>query len=314
LLRALARYPVRHWRGELSPGVSWWLNCVLLTVAVWFGGPRVALALGVLDPDTALRFTGALAVNATVAGLVPLWQLVGLWRSAARRVAADGAPGRWSRGRWGQVAGVVFTAFVAGRGLTAAAESAISARVAYAIGPYAYSVRLLPGGREIELRGGIGFGVARELAALADASPGVRRVRLNSGGGALSEARRLRDVIAARRLDTITTTGCSSACVSAFIGGRFRYLQRGAPMGLHLPRNWQPLNRGGVNPVFVGELAYFQQRGVPGWFLAAWIGTGTRFWYPDEFTLLRAGIADFLRGPPPRRSPAAPVVEPAPVL
>lgn len=299
MLRTLANYPRDHWRGELSLAVTWWVNCVAVGLVVGFGWPYLALALDLLDPDSAAAFTALALLQGTAVGLVPLWQLVGLWRSAARQVRADGKPSRWTRGRLGQVAGVFFLLFVAGRGLTDAAEVVIGARVAYAIGPYGYHLTVLPGAREIELAGGVAFGATRDLARLLAANPRVRRIRLNSGGGALGEARRLRALIAARGLDTITTTGCSSACVSAYMGGRFRYLQRGAPMGVHLPRNWRSLGGSGISPAFVDELAYFRARGVPDWFLAAWIRSGREFWYPGEGLLLRSGVVNFLRGPPP---------------
>jgi hypothetical protein len=306
LIRAVLAWPRRHWRGELPLGVSLWLNTVALGVGAALLWPWAARLAGLLDTDTAGSFLALAALRAAVVGLLPLWQVVGLFRSAARRVATDGRPEAWSRGRLGQLAGLAFLVFAAGRGLTVAAELTLAARPALALGPYAFRVTLLPSGREIELTGGLGFGVTRAVTALLDDHPRVRRLRLNSGGGALGEAQRLRALIAARGLDTITTSGCSSACVSAYMGGRFRYLQRGAPMGVHLPRNWQ--QPGAIAPAFVAELAYFRDRGVPDWFLSQWIRSGREFWYPDEWLLLRAGVVMFLRGPPARPAPEDPVL------
>jgi hypothetical protein len=194
------------------------------------------------------------------------------------------------------VAAVLFTLLIATRGLVAGAEQVIAARVAWALGSYQYQVTLLPGGREIEVDGGLGFGVSAAVGELLAGNPDVRRIRLNSGGGALSEGVRLRELIVAHGLDTYSSRECSSACVSAFIGGRFRYLQRGARMGFHLPRNWEPLSTGPVSSVYATELRYFQQRGVPGWFLGNWVRSGQKFWYPTEFQLQRAKIVSFMRG------------------
>ena len=124
--------------------------------------------------------------------LVPLWQMVGLWRCGARRALA---PDRWRTGRVVQVTAFLFTVLITMRGLVFGAEQVIGARVALALGPYSYTVSLLHDGREIAVNGGLGFGVADAVRALLLANPGVRRIRLDSGGGALSEATRLRAVI-----------------------------------------------------------------------------------------------------------------------
>ena len=168
--------------------------------------------------------------------------------------------------------------------------------MAWALGPYQYQVALLPGAREIEVSGGLGFGVTAAVAELLAGNPDVRRIRLNSGGGALSEGVRLRELIIAHGLDTYSSRECSSACVSAFIGGRFRYLQRGARMGFHLPRNWEPLSTGPVSALYAAELRLLSATRRTGLVSGNWIRSGQKFWFPTEFQLQRAGIVSFLRG------------------
>jgi hypothetical protein len=228
--------------------------------------------------------------------IIPLWQMVGLWQATDRSLRTTD---RIFTARLTQVAAVLFTLLIATRGLVAGSEQILAARVAYALGSYQYQVELLPGAREIEVSGGLGYGVTTAVTKLLANNPDVRRIRLNSGGGALSEGVRLRGLIIAHGLDTYSSRECSSACVSAFIGGRFRYLRRGARMGFHLPRNWEPLSTGPVSADYAAELGYFQQRGVPDWFLGNWIRSGQKFWFPSEFQLRRAGIVSFLRGAPP---------------
>ena len=155
--------------------------------------------------------------------------------------------------------------------------------------------------------GRLGFGVADAVQALLEANSTVRRIRLHSGGGALSEAVKLRGVIMARDLDTYADRECSSACVSAFVGGRYRFLKRGARMGFHLPRNWDTFRRGPVATPYVGELLYMRQHGLPDWFLDSWIRTGQTFWYPTEFQLVQSGLVTNLRGSPPPLLYRAPV-------
>lgn len=298
-------YLVRHWRGELSGTMSWWVNSVGLTLLLWILMPQLAVAGHFASPDTLAKFCVALALGSFQIGFVPLWQMVGLWRCGGRQATTRGT--RLS-GRVTQVSAFLFTVFIAMRVLVFGAESLVEARLALALGPYSYTVSLLPNQREIQVRGGFGFGVSRAVAELLKAHPGVRRIRLDSGGGALSEGQQLRAIIRAHQLDTYSLTGCSSACVSAFVGGRFRFLQRGALMGFHLPRNWATFS---TNPVTSGyriELGYFRIWGLPDWFLARWISTGQKFWYPTNFQLVSSGLVTGLLGQPPpltRSSPRA---------
>lgn len=288
-------YLSRHWRGQLPLWLTWWVNCVLLTGLLLVLVPWTARQLGIAAMDDLRSFLGVSLLRSLQLGLVPLWQLVGLWRAAARDVATR--PGRLP-GRAVQVAAVLFTLLVAMRGLVFAAETAIGSRLAFSVGPYASRVSLATGGRAILVEGGLGFGVTDRVAALLAANPGVRRVELNSGGGALSEARKLRELIIGNRLDTYTRTGCSSACFSAFIGGRQRILERGARMGLHLPRNWDLGSTAPFSAAFLEELVYLRDIGLPGWFLVRWTNSGRKFWYPTEFQLRAAGVVTVVRGPP----------------
>lgn len=289
-------YIVRHWRGELGPVVTWWVNCLGLTVLLWWLVPQIAVTGNFAPADTLGKFCAASTLQFLQVGVVPFWQMVGLWRCGDRRTLA---PDRWRTGRVVQITAFLFTVLITMRGLVFGAEQVIGARVALALGPYSYTVTLLHEGREIAVNGGLGFGVSDAVRALLLANPDVRRIRLDSGGGALSEATRLRAVILEWDLDTYTSRECSSACVSAFAGGRFRYLQRGARMGVHLPRNWEVMSSSPVASGYRAELGYLRKRGLPDWFLENWIRTGQKFWYPTEFQLVSSGLVTGLRGRPP---------------
>ena len=292
----MAGYISRHWRGELTAAVTWWVNVVGLSAALWWLVPRAALAAGLTATDTRGTFVALVAINLVQYGLVPLWQMVGLWRCGYRRAMK---PGRWPVGRAVQVTAFLFTLLITMRGLVTGAEAVLGARLAFGLGPYAYDVRLVQGGRVIAVTGGFGYGLADAVGKLLAANPGVRRIRLESGGGALSEATKLRTLIIEHDLDTLAARECSSACVSAFAGGRFRLLQRGARMGVHLPRNWEAFSRSPVAAGYQAELKYLQDRGLPDWFIARWVRSGQRFWYPSEAELLASGLVTNLRGPRP---------------
>ena len=65
-------------------------------------------------------------------------------------------------------------------------------------------LRLLNGGRVVELSGGFDFGTSADLRTLLNASPNVRTVDLNSMGGRVAEAEHVRDLIREHHLATCT--------------------------------------------------------------------------------------------------------------
>ncbi|MFT3924216.1 MAG: GYF domain-containing protein [Myxococcales bacterium] len=96
-----------------------------------------------------------------------------------------------------------------------------------------YQLALLPGGRELELSGSFGAGIAAAVIELLDQHPEVRVLHLNSPGGWVAEGVQLSEAIRTRGLDTYSATGCYSACVLAFGAGKHRSIQREARLGLH---------------------------------------------------------------------------------
>jgi hypothetical protein len=289
-------YVRRHWRGELSLAASWWISgvlCSLPVLAIWFVPVPAGLSTHV---DTTLRFSVYAAVITGLVVLLPMWQSVGIWRAANRYGLRGGA--RWPAPA-ARVGASLIALIASYEVLTLGPDLWIGSKLAYGFGGYHYKVSVMPGGRAVLLDGGISFGVTKDLERLLAAAPGIRRLVLNSGGGSLTEARKLRRVIVQHQLDTDSTRGCASACVSAYIAGRHRYLHAVAGLGFHLPRN--PV-RGSGNPVsadFAPELRFFARLGVPRWFIARWIATGHTFWYPAPLQLREAGIVDTYVGGEP---------------
>ncbi|GMW06845.1 MAG: hypothetical protein QY320_14965 [Gammaproteobacteria bacterium] len=287
-------YFLRHWRGELPLPVAWWLNGVGLTVLQLWTDLRGGLFALFPEPETRLGIVAILTAGFLLALLVPAWQVIGIFRTAERRAAAGGTV---LAARLAQSATTLLAILLATRCIIVAGESVPGVRLA--LGPESsYSVAVSHSGRLLEIRGALTFGLARDVERALSAHPAVRRVRLESGGGALSEARRLRALIVAGNLDTDSRSLCASACVSAYIGGRNRLLSRAARIGVHLPRNPGFGLRPIVSPAYAQELTYFADRGVPLWFLQRWVQSGREFWYPTPAQLREAGIVHTFFGRP----------------
>jgi len=205
----------------LAAATAW----ISLTLTFFY--ERMELWPGVLDGVLAERLnaTVPLALLVMAACVLP-----GLWR--ATRPDELGRNGLL-RGGIRTVAGICALALPIG-----IVSSLLNARplLLIAIGedplPPA-QIQLLPGGREVEIRGMLEAGVAARLRRVLDANPQVRFVHLNSPGGWVTEGDRLARLIHARHLGTYTSTGCSSACVLAFAAGAPRVLNPEARLGLH---------------------------------------------------------------------------------
>lgn len=289
----MVAYLIRHWRGELPLWVAWWLNGVGLTaLSLALEGNLGALGLD-RGLDSRAGVTLFVAAGVVLLLLVPAWQVIGIFRAADRHAAEVGTP---LAAYVTQGLATVLTILLALRFVMFAGEGYSGLRLAFPITGWHYQVSV--SGRLLEVRGSITFGLADAVQAALTANPQVRRVRLNSGGGSLSEAQKLRGIIIAHDLDTDSTRGCSSACVSAYIGGHQRLLRSSARIGLHLPRNPGYGLRGPLSPAYAAELGYFASRGVPPWFLQRWIASGRQFWYPTPLQLWQAGIVQAFYGPP----------------
>ena len=223
-------YIKRHWRGELPLPVSYWLNGLiagLILTALMYVIPWNDLL-----SDAPLQFLAALFFVLLFEWAATAWQAVGIWRSANRYVAA-GSPKRWSTlAKVMVVIGILGTTtrFIVS-GLPQAVEYT---RIATGNDPFGkYQVRVIRDGTEIEIAGHIGFGLAKKLNETLNANPKVRVIHINSPGGRVIEARKLRDVIAERHLSTYTATGCFSACTLAYAAGERRLIARSASLGFH---------------------------------------------------------------------------------
>lgn len=103
-----------------------------------------------------------------------------------------------------------------------------------------FRLRVMRGGTELEIAGGLRAGIAERAEKLLAAHPAVTVVHLNSTGGVVKEGLDLFHLFRGRKLDTYVSNICFSACTVAFAGGRERYALDAARIGFH-----EPINEGG---------------------------------------------------------------------
>ncbi len=86
-----------------------------------------------------------------------------------------------------------------------------------------YKLVLDPETRTVSIDGSIELGITRNLGNLLANNPGTRLAILNSDGGNIYEARGLAKLFRDNAINTRVENICTSACTTAFTGGKIRY-------------------------------------------------------------------------------------------
>lgn len=283
----LRSFVMRHWRGEFSLPISFWVNWLWSTVAI-----AIALrCVGLLVAPDNHPLIIALAVSAgwLFAAAINLWWLLGVWRSARKHKARGG------RRHWAGAARIVVILGFLGLASTVAKEAYPQLQECWRIAfgdPLIeeYELQILRGGTELEYTGGIKFGATADVRRLLDADPYISVIHLNSTGGRLGEARKLRDLIRERELVTYAAEECNSACAIAFMGGVQRFLAPGGKLGFH--RGYFP----GLSTKELDRLnkevgRWLIAQGVAEWFVNRLNSTPNKsMWWPSPEELKRADV------------------------
>jgi hypothetical protein len=189
----------RHWRGGYSLAVSYWVINFLANMAIV---AFVTFLAVVIVPDRGFEplaiflFISALWIGA---GLVLVWQIVGLWRSAQRHAQERRGMGRtvfWARAAQA-MAVIVVVQTVAAYANTGGPQLNELYRIAFLNDPdiAANELTLLDGGRELRLVGGIKYGLARDIQTILKAAPNTTVLHLDSAGGRIGEAQKIFDLV-----------------------------------------------------------------------------------------------------------------------
>jgi hypothetical protein len=289
-------YLVRHWRGELSLPVSYWLNGTVSGLVVGFMIGGMAYLINWQGDAEPAVWLSTLIASWILAALLTIWQAVGIWRSAIRYRQSG-------KDFWGGVAQMLTVAgvllFPYDFGTVGAPQLAGIYEIVSGdahVGPHEFHV--LANGQTLEFSGGITFGVTQELERFLNAMASVRTVRLNSNGGRILEAQKMSDLISSRNLATFVARDCLSACTIVFLGGKERFMLPTARLGFH-----QPAFRGMTASDRRAAIATEQQRlrqrfGLSAAFAArANSASPGDMWYPDKDELMRERVVTRLVSP-----------------
>ena len=285
-------YFIRHWKGELTLGLSYWINGFFFTILAVMAGAVIENTVDITQSPR--LFSAGFAVWAIFLGVLAIWQMVGIWHSAGRtikerKVLGKGAP-------WATLAriatGLGFLSLMTKLLTQTLPNAGAYLQIAFSGDDTPHHIlKVLNGGSEIELAGGIDFSTAADFRTLLEATVGVRTIDLDNIGGRVGKAEHVRDLIREHHLATYTNASCVSACTVVYMGGYPRYLGPQGKLGFH--RYTFP----GLSPE---QDAAFNQQGekdlvaagvTPDFAAKAFSTSSSDLWIPDRATLLSAHVA-----------------------
>jgi ATP-dependent protease ClpP protease subunit len=282
-----ANYFIRHWRGELSLPVSYWVNGSLL-----FGGSSILLGKLVNNAEElfSLRQVAALSIAYLIFTVASwFWSAVGIWRSASRHKYRGGASG------WAVIAQIMVVlgavAMVARLTTTTVPQLTEFTRIVTGNDPIKKAnIKVVSNGQTIILNGTLGEGSADEVQRVLDTTANATTLVLASNGGRLLEAQRIASIVRERRLNTYTETICASACTYIFLAGKDRAATPNAKIGFHQPTFV------GVDPQAMKDVSQkmamiYREAGLPDAFIKRGMATvSDDMWFPTREELIKANV------------------------
>jgi hypothetical protein len=160
----------------------------------------------------------------------------------------------------------------------------------------AYQLDVSEDQQHLIIRGDLDIGITTAVRSTIEAHPQIRSVVLQSRGGHIYEGRGLAKLFTEHDIDTYVYEECSSACTTAFIGGKQRYIGTQGKLGFHQYRvvttkTSQFVHFYNLRAEQQRDLAVFKARGIDQAFLnRVFDQPANRIWFPDHSTLLGAQI------------------------
>lgn len=281
-------YIKRHWKGDLSLGVSFWVNVVVLSLLIVGIDKLLFLKLSSGHPITVNKVT-LLYSSITILIIYP-WQIIGAWQSATRKL--EGA----SNALFPRLAQILIFLGVVST-ISNVKDSMPTYEDQWAIISNYPSSDFQVSWKEdsslIHVEGELGFGLTESVIGLIEGHPSINGIVLDSTGGYLYEGRVLAALIEEYNLNTYVTRQCSSACTVAYIAGSKRFLTQHASLGFHQYSN--SIRGAELDESLRDEQRmdrdYFESRGVGLSFLdQMYKATADKLWFPSLELLIEAGI------------------------
>jgi len=284
-----SNYILEHWRGELPLAISFWINLILLNIAILLFNWLFFQGSLIEHPVIGARLY--IIFNLSKLVIVYPWQIIGLWRACTHYRAKTG------RKFW---PGLVEILIILGILVTLVnlTQSWQTYTAVYKLGFQKdkfsdYKIELKKDSTLIHLTGRLRFGVSEEVNELLKEQTNISGIILDSRGGRIYEGRELSKLILANGLTTYSLKGCYSACVTAFISGKKRFLATGANIAFHQYKHFDESFEaiGDIKSEQEKDLSFFKQQGIKEEFLDRIFNSSSDdLWFPAVSELVNAGV------------------------
>jgi hypothetical protein len=283
-------YFLRHWRGELTLPISYWVNGVLIAGAV----PALLVYVAAFAEQNGASIQASSSIIMAVLAstiLLSIWSMIGIWRSADHHEELGGSS------FWAHVA--KFLMFVGAIRLVfqivnLGPFTLETSQLAVGIDPLGKPAQVAVVGNSLTLTGPIALGTADRVHKALKEHSEVKQLMLTSIGGRLAEAAQISDLVASRQMSTIADKECSSACTMVLVSGQDRSVMPGTKVGFHSP------SYPGIGPVEINATASlmadsYRAAGLSDNFVDQALSVdASTVWYPKESELFDAGVLNFM--------------------
>ncbi|MCP3687406.1 MAG: hypothetical protein GY784_03240 [Gammaproteobacteria bacterium] len=288
-------YLMNHWRGKLPLGIALGINTAFLIIVISYAELSLLSRLAAINP-TQLIYLTLVSLFLTRFIIFP-WQLFGLLRTIEHDYLEHKNALKTHTLQGFAVLTVLFT-------LVYCLE-VIQGTLFYIkqVESYsrsgdkaAYQLSVSEDRQQLIIRGDFDIGITTAVRSTIEAQLQIKSVVLQSRGGQIYEGRGLARLFAEHNIDTYVYDECSSACATAFIGGKQRYIGTRGKLGFH--QYWVETTKYSRFVPFYDlqveqqrDLALFKSHGVDQAFLDRMFDQpANRIWFPDHSTLLDAQI------------------------
>jgi len=285
----LLNYIKQHWQGNLSLAHAFWVNLVVLFVALDLLERFVFPPY--IENEAAVSIAVLLYVVVVKLIIYP-WQVVGVLRVCDLRIKSN------SGRSWASITQVALVISLAAtllstigtyQSLSVFKQSLILAETV--LPEPLYSLDLIEQGRIIHLRGPFEIGITNKVEDLIALHPEITGIILDSEGGQIYEGRGLARLIRENSLETFSLDNCLSSCTTAFVAGTTRTLGTKARLGFHQYKTYSIIPSINIENEQAKDIAIFVNQGVsPEFIEKIFIQPPEAMWWPEIDELVDAGI------------------------
>lgn len=282
-------YILRHWRGDLSLPISYWVNATLIAGLVPI--PLLYLVSIAEENGISIQLVSAMLMLILAIGIMAsVWAIVGTWRSSDNHPYRGGSQGWANAAKFFMFIGALrLLAQIVNLGPYMLETSQLAVGVD-SMGPPA---RIAVQGQDLIIVGNLALGTSDLVKEALEKHPQVRRVLLNSPGGRLGEAAVISKEIEARQMNTAAQVECSSACTMILVSGVDRSLAAGTKVGFHGP-SYPGLGAVEINPAVTMMADSYRAAGLQDTFVSNALAVDpSTLWYPKEAELFEVGVVNF---------------------